>query len=199
MTMLDMAKINKIKGTKQTRKAKEEIYKYAVSLGLQDGIKLTFSTDKIIEIMQRNDIMINSDDPLTRQALLSPEIRQELESYSTDINDSIPEFISRLKELEKTGDDDKIEEEKLLQEIATKRNIPSASPIGKNPPYIIIPYWVYDYIIENSSTWYKKIPVGIKDPKSYELLLSLIYYIRKDGAVTVRESRFSAFHTFIKG
>ena len=199
MTMLDMAKINKIKGTKQTRKAKEEIYKYAVSLGLQDGIKLTFSTDKIIEIMQRNDIMINSDDPLTRQALLSPEIRQELESYSTDINDSIPEFISRLKELENTGDGDKVEEEKLLQEIATKRNIPSASPIGKNPPYIIIPYWVYDYIIENSSTWYKKIPVGIKDPKSYELLLSLIYYIRKDGAVTVRESRFSAFHTFIKG
>lgn len=195
--MLDLKKINKIKAMKPARKAKEALYQYAVGLGLQEGIKQTFHISKMIEIMEKNDIIINSDNVKDK---LSAGTLESIDNYNEELNKVVPEFVDRLNQIKDTEDEDKIEEEELIQEISLRRNIPCINPIDKNPSYFILPYWIYDYIIKNPSSWYRKRPtVFIKDKKSYDIALSLIYLIRKDGAVTVRETRFSAFHTFIKG
>lgn len=198
--MLDLIEINKIKAIKPGRKAKEELYKYAVELGLQEGIKQTFHITKMIEIMERNDVLLNSDSIIDKSALLTAGTKDIFETYNEELNKVIPEFVDRLKSIEQKeqNPEDKVKEEELIQEISLRKNIPSVSPIGKSPSYIIIPFWIYDYIINNSTTWYKVKP-PFKDKNSYDTALSLIYYIRKDGAITVRETRFSSFHTFIKG
>lgn len=198
--MLDLAEINKIKAIKPGRKAKEELYKYAVELGLQDGIKQTFHITKMIEIMERNDVLINSDSVIDKSAVLTAGSRDLFENYNEELNKVIPEFVDRVKLIEnkKGSTEEDLMEEELIQEISLRKNIPVARPIGISPSYIIIPYWIYDYIINNPTTWYKVKP-PFKDKKSYDMALSLIYHVRKDGAVTIRESRFSSFHTFIKG
>lgn len=198
--MLDLIEINKIKAITPGRKAKEELYKYAVELGLQEGIKQTYHISKMIQIMEKNDVILNSENVRDRMALMSDDTKSAFEEYNEELNKAIPEFVERLNSIDNKSKekDELIEEENLIQEISLRKNIPSIAPIGKNPSYIIIPFWIYDHIINNPTTWYKKKP-PFKDKSSYDIALSLIYYIRKDGAVTIRETRFSSFHTFIKG
>lgn len=197
--MLDLIEINKIKAITPGRKAKEELYKYAVELGLQEGIKQTYHISKMIEIMEKNDVLLHTEDIQERAALLTAGTKDAFATYQEGLNKAIPEFVERLKSIEdnKHSTEEELLEEELLQELSLRKNIPSVSPIGKAPSYIVLTYWIYDYIINNPTTWYKVKP-PFKDKHSYEALLSLIWYIRKDGAVTIRETRFSSFHTFIK-
>lgn len=56
------------------------------------------------------------------------------------------------------------------------------------------PWWIYDWIKQNPE-WYKD-PDQCPHYSARDTLKSLVYYIKRDGQVTVRETRNSSFETF---
>ena len=112
------------------------------------------------------------------------------------------EVIEPAKELEEVVVEDEIEIvlEPIpeVEEPMSKYELPSNfSPtiilIGKNPGYYTCPFWIYDWISKN--------PDWTSNPKSFpkasvhNTLLSLLYYIKRDGKVIIRETRNSSFIT----
>ncbi|URP86246.1 hypothetical protein ECF2_0018 [Enterobacter phage EC-F2] len=60
--------------------------------------------------------------------------------------------------------------------------------------YYTCPWWIYDWIKKNPE-WYKD-PDSCPHASAIETIKSLVYYIKRDGEVTVRETRNSRFETF---
>lgn len=60
--------------------------------------------------------------------------------------------------------------------------------------YYTCPWWIYDWIKQNPN-WYKD-PEQCPHYSARDTLKSLVYYIKRDGQVTVRETRNSSFDTF---
>lgn len=60
--------------------------------------------------------------------------------------------------------------------------------------YYTCPWWIYDWIKKNPD-WYKD-PDQCPHYSARDTLKSLVYYIKRDGQVTVRETRNSSFDTF---
>ncbi|ADB81681.1 minor head protein inhibitor of protease [Enterobacter phage CC31] len=70
---------------------------------------------------------------------------------------------------------------------------PSLHLIGRNPGYATLPWWIYQWILENPD--WKSRPLSFEHPTAHQTLLSLIYYIKRNGSVQVRETRNSSFVT----
>lgn len=60
--------------------------------------------------------------------------------------------------------------------------------------YYTCPWWIYDWIKKNPE-WYKD-PDSCPHASAVDTIKSLVYYIKRDGEVTVRETRNSRFETF---
>ncbi|UES35594.1 hypothetical protein KKP3664_000055 [Citrobacter phage KKP_3664] len=60
--------------------------------------------------------------------------------------------------------------------------------------YYTCPWWIYDWIKKNPD-WHKD-PDQCPHYSARDTLKSLVYYIKRDGQVTVRETRNSSFDTF---
>ncbi|UJB55353.1 hypothetical protein [Enterobacter phage vB_EcRAM-01] len=60
--------------------------------------------------------------------------------------------------------------------------------------YYTCPWWIYDWIKKNPE-WYKD-PDSCPHASAIDTIKSLVYYIKRDGEVTVRETRNSRFETF---
>lgn len=60
--------------------------------------------------------------------------------------------------------------------------------------YYTCPWWIYDWIKKNPN-WYKD-PDSCPHASAIDTIKSLVYYIKRDGEVTVRETRNSRFETF---
>lgn len=67
------------------------------------------------------------------------------------------------------------------------------SPMGKAPGYFILPWWIYQWISENDD--WKTRPLSFSKPSAHPTLLSLLYIIKRDGQVLIRETRNSTFIT----
>lgn len=70
---------------------------------------------------------------------------------------------------------------------------PTLHLIGRNPGYATLPWWIYQWILETPD--WKSRPLSFEHPSAHQTLLSLIYYIKRDGYVQVRETRNSSFAT----
>lgn len=70
---------------------------------------------------------------------------------------------------------------------------PNLSIIGKNPGYVTLPWWIYQWISETPD--WKERPTSFQHPSAHQTLFSLIYYIKRDGSVMIRETRNSSFVT----
>lgn len=60
--------------------------------------------------------------------------------------------------------------------------------------YYTCPWWIYDWIKQNPD-WHKD-PDQCPHYSARDTLKSLVYYMKRDGQVTVRETRNSSFDTF---
>lgn len=72
---------------------------------------------------------------------------------------------------------------------------PSIVLMGRNPSnngYYTCPWWIFDWIKQNPG-WYNE-PEKCPHYSAIETLKSLVYYISRDGYVTVRETRNSQFY-----
>lgn len=65
--------------------------------------------------------------------------------------------------------------------------------MGRNPGYVTLPWWIYEWI-KNNPDW-KKNPTSFHHASAHQTLFSLIYYIKRNGSVLVRETRNSSFVT----
>lgn len=69
--------------------------------------------------------------------------------------------------------------------------VPTITMIGRSPGYYTLPWWIYQWIIENED-WKSK-PEKCPEYSAISILKSLIYYINKNGSVKIRETRNSSF------
>lgn len=70
---------------------------------------------------------------------------------------------------------------------------PTICLIGGGRGYYSCPWWIFDWIV-NTPDW-KKYPERSPHAYVHDTLKSLIYYIKRDGSVKVRETKHSQFHT----
>lgn len=83
---------------------------------------------------------------------------------------------------------------KTVEEFTLPDNFsPTLHLIGRNPGYATLPWWIYQWILETPD--WKSCPLSFEHPSAHQTLLSLIYYIKRDGSVQVRETRNSSFAT----
>lgn len=68
---------------------------------------------------------------------------------------------------------------------------PSLIKIGPGAGYCTLPWWVYEWI-ESTPDW-KSRPYDFPHDHSIDNVLSLIYYIKREGQVRIRETRNSRF------
>lgn len=57
--------------------------------------------------------------------------------------------------------------------------------------YVILPWWIYDWILQTPN--WKETPNSFPNYYGIDTILSLIYYIKRDGFVRIRETRNSSF------
>ncbi len=69
---------------------------------------------------------------------------------------------------------------------------PTICLIGGGRGYYSCPWWIFDWIV-NTPDW-KKYPERFPHAYVHDTLKSLIYYIKRDGSVKVRETKHSQFH-----
>lgn len=70
---------------------------------------------------------------------------------------------------------------------------PTIVLMGTGRGYYNLPYWIWDWIQQNPD--WKKYPERFPHAYVHDTLKSLIYYIKRDGDVKIRETRNSQFHT----
>lgn len=70
---------------------------------------------------------------------------------------------------------------------------PTICLIGGGRGYYSCPWWIFDWIV-NTPDW-KKYPERFPHSYVHDTLKSMIYYIKRDGSVKVRETKHSQFHT----
>lgn len=84
---------------------------------------------------------------------------------------------------------------KPTDSLISERYVPKHDLIGRSvDAYINVPYWITDWIVSVNSDW--KYKIAEYDGYDKEYLTDMIYYIKLNGKVIVRESRNSAFHHF---
>ncbi|USL85685.1 inhibitor of prohead protease [Enterobacter phage fGh-Ecl01] len=70
---------------------------------------------------------------------------------------------------------------------------PNTQLLGKNPGYVTLPWWIYQWIKDNPD--WKSRPTSFGHPSAHQTLFSLIYYIKRNGSIMIRETRNSSFVT----
>ena len=68
---------------------------------------------------------------------------------------------------------------------------PAITLIGQTPGFYTLPWWIYDWITKNPD--WKQRPNDYERKQELIILLSFIYFIKRDGSVKIRESRNSTF------
>ncbi|AHY25166.1 minor head protein inhibitor of protease [Pectobacterium bacteriophage PM2] len=70
---------------------------------------------------------------------------------------------------------------------------PSLIKIGPGNGYVTLPWWIYEWI-SKTPDWKQK-PTAFPHYHGLDSILSLIYYIKREGSVRIRETRNSSFVT----
>lgn len=85
-----------------------------------------------------------------------------------------------------------IESEKSSEVFELPANYsPSLTKIGPGQGYCTLPWWIYEWISKNPD-WKSK-PKSFPHHYGTDTILSLIYYIKREGSVRIRETRNSSF------
>lgn len=68
---------------------------------------------------------------------------------------------------------------------------PTLIKIGPNGGYCTLPWWIYDWITKTPD--WKSSPHSFPHAYGVDTIISLIYYIEREGQVRIRETRNSSF------
>lgn len=74
--------------------------------------------------------------------------------------------------------------------------VPSIHPHGPGNGYINLSWWFYEWIVAHGDDWKTKIG-SCRFYNAEKTLKSLVYYIKRDGSVMIRETRNSKFVSLV--
>ena len=150
--------------------------------------------------------LIQADDEISGNSVFEDEAKPEaiaalrgnlVESSNETVNG--PVEVQLIQEKEQVLE--LVEPEKLAEIVAEKPKAthfelpenfsPTIILMGKAPGYYTLPWWIYEWI-EKNPDW-KSNPESCQHYHALPVLKSLIYYIKRDGNVKIRESRNSRF------
>lgn len=215
--MLDQFYIDELKSIKNEKEAKSKLYDYAKTLGIRVYKKDTL--DEMIEMFNKKVADLQNE-PLPEQPedglTISDLIQADDELNGTVVlnePEAKPEAIAALKGETPIKHEKPVPHVKKKIEIPIEKNKPEIvetkqtsdlyelpknfspliSLIGKNPGYCTLPWWIYEWIVANPE--WKTNPEKCPHYHAISTLKSLIYYIKRDGSVQVRETRNSSFIT----
>jgi hypothetical protein len=220
--MLDMTYIEEIRALDK-KEAKDKLDEYASQFGIK--LKKTKSFDNMLidlesEFEKLADAPMPEDnDGISISDLIDSDVEEKEDLIQPEIKISAPEeliidapevkiTVTEVKEIPEdaihiTEDMNKDEIFELIDKNAKivdskEFKLPDGfSPhlimIGKNPGYVTLPWWIYEWI-SNTPDWKEK-PTSFAHASAHQTLFSLIYYIRRDGSVRIRETRNSSFIT----
>lgn len=159
----------------------DHIKQYNIEAGLDEPEEGSFSpTDFVDEI---NTLVMKGEDIPVVEEIVVPEPVQEVK----------PDLI-KMQEIAGIFIETASSELPSVQEAFELKDTfnPTIILIGRSPGYYNLPWWIFE--------WIQRTPDWKSDPKSFEhqsahsTLLSLIYYINRDGQVRIRETKHSKFH-----
>lgn len=207
--MLDMQYIEEIR-VLDKKEAKDKLDEYASQFGIK--LKKTKSFENMLadletefkalsdEPLPEDNVGISISDLIDDEKEELPELVQLEDSPEAVITvievDNIPEDAICIPEAATVEEITKIIEDNAVVIESEKFELPEGfSPhfelIGKAPGYCTLPWWIYEWISKNPD-WKEK-PTSFEHASAHQTLLSLIYYINRDGSVMVRETRNSSF------
>lgn len=205
--MIDQAYIDEIK-TLGVKESKEKLAEYAAQFNIV--VKKTRSFDNMVADI-RTELEKLASEPMPEQpstGLTISDLIQaddEISGNSVFEDEAKPEAIAALRgnlvESSNETVNGPVEPEKLAEIVAEKPKAthfelpenfsPTIILMGKAPGYYTLPWWIYEWI-EKNPDW-KSNPESCQHYHALPVLKSLIYYIKRDGNVKIRESRNSRF------
>lgn len=144
---------------------------------------------KNILIDQHNDVETKQNQPTE----IVEDQQVEKHTESLDVKEYDP--IQPVEKQESVDiQEHQIKEEPNTEEICDLTGFtPSFTLIGGGRGYYTCPWWIFQWIMENPD--WKANPNRIPHASAIDTLKSLIYYIKRDGSVKVRETKNSQFVT----
>ena len=131
--------------------------------------------------------------------LLSDSLGNSVEDIKQSVNEAIAND-DNLESIDETPTDIVVSPEPALANIKLpdlfelpEKFSPTLGILGRNPGYCTLPWWIFEWI-KNNPDWKQK-PNSFPHHYGIDTLYSLIYYIKRDGSVMIRETRNSSFHT----
>ncbi|ANA49525.1 minor head protein inhibitor of protease [Salmonella phage vB_SnwM_CGG4-1] len=219
--MLDMNYIEEIR-VLEKKEAKDKLDEYAMQFGIKLKKTKSFE-NMLIDLQaeyenladeplpEENEGISISDlidiDKEEQKDLVQPEDKVEVKELIIDspaeetitvlevTNKEIPEDAVRIPEIASADEIMKIINDTAVVENKSFSLPESFNPhfqlMGKNPGYYTLPWWIYQWISENPD--WKERPLSFPHASAHQTLLSLIYYIQRDGFILIRETRNSSF------
>ncbi|ADG36152.1 Inh inhibitor of prohead protease gp21 [Acinetobacter phage Acj61] len=215
--MLDKAYIDEIK-TLGVKESKEKLAEYAAQFNI--SVKKTRSFDNMVADIKdelaklANEPMpeqpsegltitdlIQASDEISGKSVFEGEAKESaLAALRGEIVEEKPVETAPTEQVEVVEQKEEIkQDEPEVQEVVEQPAFqlpPNFSPtiqmLGRaHTAYVTLPWWIYDWITKNPQ--WKTDPNSFHDFHGVKTLLSLIYYIQRDGFVRIRETRNSSF------
>ena len=215
--MLDKAYIDEIK-TLGVKESKEKLAEYAAQFNI--SVKKTRSFDNMVADIKdelaklANEPMpeqpsegltitdlIQASDEISGKSVFEGEAKESaLAALRGEIVEEKPVETAPTEQVEVVEQKEEIkQDEPEVQEVVEQPAFqlpPNFSPttqmLGRaHTAYVTLPWWIYEWITKNPQ--WKTDPNSFPDFHGVKTLLSLIYYIQRDGFVRIRETRNSSF------
>jgi hypothetical protein len=215
--MLDQAYIDEIK-TLGVKESKEKLAEYAAQFNIV--VKKTRSFDNMVADI-RTELeklasepmpeqpsegltitdLIQASDEISGKSVFEGEAKESaLAALRGEIVEEKPVETAPTEQVEVVEQKEEIkQDEPEVQEVVEQPAFqlpPNFSPtiqmLGRaHTAYVTLPWWIYEWITKNPQ--WKTDPNSFHDFHGVKTLLSLIYYIQRDGFVRIRETRNSSF------
>lgn len=175
-----------------------------------DGLSISDLIAADDELEGRNDFVISDEEAKLEAKLLfdSPEIPVSIHEIKEPVQDQsvieekaihieapIGEFSEPNAKLSENTFEEavsKITADETIFELPENFS-PHFILMGRNPGYVTLPWWIYEWIKDNPD--WKSRPTSFPHPSAHQTLFSLIYYIKRNGSIMIRETRNSSFVT----
>lgn len=165
-----------------------------------DGLSISDLIDADDELAGKNDFIDGVDEAKVEAKLLFdapsdlPEVVEVVEVVEEPVvEEPVVETVAYTAEVV----DEPVIEAPVIPEpqgyVVPSDFSPTLIKIGPNNGYCTLPWWIYDWIAKTPD--WKNTPNSFPHAYGVDTIISLIYYIQREGSVRIRETRNSSFVT----
>lgn len=217
--MIDVEYINELRAIEDLKESKAALVEYAKTFNIT--VKKNQSFDKMVtdieaqlnelaseplpddnEGLSISDLIQAADEkdgtahfvgeaPEAAQLLIDTPVVNQVEVIENPTDPLVVDVVIKPQtEVQEIKLEISIEDPKLFE--LPKNFSPTLLMMGTGQhSYVTLPFWIYDWIAANPN--WKTHPHGIPHAYAYDSLYSLIYFIKRDGYVRIRETKNSSF------